>query len=456
MRDLKGLLTKYTTGLSALVLLASCSSGLNNPTGDGRIQNLSSPIVLVNDSGSVQYQSVSTGSSTVSASALLPVFLLTATIAPPPGMQATDVTYISGNAFTSYSTRDTTGLLRAGAIEHDALNLSILGITVSLGSIVQFPTTNIYQSTSDGVNLYAVGSDRNNASSTNNTYGRIFKLPLSSSKDISSIAATANLPGYAGTGVAVIGSKVYATSGTAQTSPDMGGLSILNTADLSSSAFQSLYDARGVSFSSYDLSTVYVTRAPNSSTSGDTAKVLPYTAAGAASSNTAFSLTGNNIAESKSNVIIGRNLVISSQGDKGFTVNCKTGGAWSITVPNPVVTGLTAAQTVTNSITASPGYIFAANGEAGVYVYSIQRTNALSSTICGNVTLTNLGYMKTFNTQVGNANGILSANQVSYFTLVNALNIVTAKFLLVASGNTGTSVVTMAVVAPLPTDIDDF
>ena len=137
-------------------------------------------------------------------------------------------------------------------------------------------------------------------------------------------------------------------------------------------------------------------------------------------------------------------------------MSCKGTGASLAVVPAPVVSGIATNLTVTNSVTALPGYILAANGEAGVYVYTFQKSSILNPTYCTGVTLTLLGRLSLAGSS-SYVNGELSANSVKYVPLIDVLGLISAKLVVIASGNKGVSLLNFSSLTLNGLlDVDDF
>lgn len=169
---------------------------------------------------------------------------------------------------------------------------------------------------------------------------------------------------------------------------------------------------------------------------------------------------GNSIAESKSSVQVGNTLLLASMGEQGFKVMCKSTGATLLTMNAVTVSGIASSKTVTNSVIAIPGYIFAANGEAGIYVYKFVKSSILNSNYCQGVTATLVGRLAldSDNSDSTYVNAELSANALYYVPILNVANVITSKLVVVASGNKGISLINVSALNLLGngSDVDDF
>ncbi len=445
---------KYLVGL----LLAGCAgSGSYDVTSGGRIHNLHQELTIVDPS---------VGSSGVSGQAVVSIgsVYLESQVAPVTvagtGMQASDISVNAANTYVSYSSFDTGGtVVKAGAVEHlkpyicdNPLTLLRTEYCMTSAKILSLPAADIFAAESDGTNLFAVGSTLDETDAPN--FGRIYKIGLDTNKSPVAVSSQASLPSYAGTDVAVLGSQVLVTSGTSPDTTRMGGLSVLNKADFTPVAFQQLYDARGIGYYGSTPSRVFVTRGKFDS--GNLGALVEYNADGSGSPVRTIASGGNTIAESKSSVQVGNTLLLASLGDQGFKVLCKATGAVLHSQPAVTVSGIPSTRTVTNSVVAIPGFIFAANGEGGVYVYQFQKSSILNSNYCQGVAVTLVGRL-TLGASTSYINSELSANSIHYVPVYNLLNVLTAKLLVVASGNKGTSLINVSgLTLSLGLDVDDF
>lgn len=430
----------------ALVLTGCAGGGANDET---RVTDWHQQLKIVDPSGnSLSAAAVNVG----------PIYLEASIAGLTVGgtsMQASDVFMKDMNGYISYSTRDSaTQVIKSGAIERvtayacdNPFTIDRVEYCMKLGGVLSIPQADIFSSTVEGGNLYAVGSTLDESSSPN--FGRLYRIPLDASGNPTSIGKTVVLPSYAGTSVKVAGQRLFATSGTSLDPSRVGGLSIFNLADLSAIKFQSLYDARSVSVHSGQAFVVTGKR-----DAGTPAGVVEYNADGSGSALRTISVGGNTIAESKSSVQVGNQLLLTSLGDQGFKVSCKATGATLAAIPAVTVPGLTTGNTVTNSVAAVPGYIFAANGEAGVYVYTFKKAVPLSGNYCDGVIVTLLGRLSLNDSTY--VPGELSANAVYYVPSYNLLNILVSKMVMIAAGNGGVTLLNVTNLNLFSTDVDDF
>lgn len=322
---------------------------------------------------------------------------------------------------------------------------------LSIGGFLSFPDANIFSTASDGINLYAVGTTTN--ASSDPYYGRLYKVALSGSGAPTAVSATATLPSYAGTGVAISGANALVTYGTSTNVAMMGGLASFNLSTLAQVNNQTLFDARDVMVDPANSARAFVVTGATSVSS--LGKTIEYSSDASGSAIRSITSGGNAIAESRSTILVGNQLMISTAGDAGFSVMCKATGAILATKGAPVVAGIASTNTVTNGVAAVPGYLLVANGEAGVYVYQFSKTNLLSSNLCNGVSLTLLGRLSlaASGTYV---NAELSANSIHAVNVLSILNVVTSRLLVIASGNKGISLLNVTDISLPLGGVDDF
>lgn len=217
----------------------------------------------------------------------------------------------------------------------------------------------------DGNTAYVVG-----ATSAGEIPAYLKTITLDKNGIITDSVKTYALPSFAGTGVLSTDSYVIAASG------DEGGISIFNKTTMELLSTHNQADARSIS--SYDKKGNIV------ALSGQPGRAFVYDNDGNFS--TTYSLGGNSIAGSKSTIEAGKDYFVASLGNTGFAVVCNDGTLLSA-IPAITVKGLPAANTVTNAVSTDTTYLFAANGEAGIYVYTITESGGNKGG-CKNQTLT--------------------------------------------------------------------
>ncbi|HLA69334.1 MAG TPA: hypothetical protein VJN65_06495 [Bacteroidota bacterium] len=160
---------------------------------------------------------------------------------------------------------------------------------------------------------------------------------------------------YVATDIKVSGGKIWVTSGSG--GAGTGGLTILDATTLNVITEDLFLDARSVDIS------------------GSTAAVLQGSGATLRTYNTStngfltsYYVGGATIPESKSilDVVLDRAFVAA--GDAGVRVFSFTSGTVIDSLARVTVSGLSPTVTVTNAVSISRDLLFAANGEAGVYV----------------------------------------------------------------------------------------
>ena len=371
-------------------------------------------------------------------------------------LQASDVAVKDGNFYISYSSVDVGNIpVKKGAIEHVQaypcpLNLLYSAYCLKVVSELSFSHADMFSASSDGSNLYAVGSTSDESTAPN--FARLYKIPLSgANKTMTRVTESLTLPSYAGTGVLPLtAGTLIATSGTSIDAAKMGGVSFINSNTMSILFTAPLYDARDAAWKS---GKVYVTRGKiDASNAG---AVVEYNANDHVALRT-INTGGNTIPESKSSIEAGNELLLVSMGDQGFKVVCRATGVTLLTKAAVTVSGIPASRTVTNSVVAAPGYIFAANGEAGLYVYKFEKTSLLNSNYCQGVKATLLGRlsMDSDDSDSTYINGEISANSVRYVN--GGLLGLTTKLLVIASGNKGISMVNISGLSVGLSDVNDF
>jgi hypothetical protein len=332
---------------------------------------------------------------------------LNATINPPTGEYADDIFVKGTNAYVSYNVPGATAL---GAIDQLNVTTPTAPVRTATFNSTLADINGVYVDSSN--NVYAIGGDGVNGS-------LLYQLSVSSNA-FSAISTTTYLPSFAGTGVRVWGSSLYTLTG------DTGGLNIFTPGSQTTTAVPTtaISDARGMD--QKGTSNLWVVAGGGN--------LYEMNAAGAIL-NTLTYAGANNIAESKSAVHVSSTVMAVSLGSQGAALVCMTDKNKIVTIPAPVVNGLAATSTVTNSVTFGNGLLFVANGLAGVYVYSI--TNPLINNLVGGLTGTNsaCGSMElTFqgSMDLGSANQY-SANNVYYLNGI----------LYVATGAGGFKVITV-------------
>ena len=337
-----------------------------------------------------------------------PLLTLVAEVSPPSfddiTLQATEVIIKGNKAYVSYNVA---GETMSGALEvfeiNDANNPTLISSLI-------FMDTDVNGIAVHGNELYFAGASE----SMQAMFAKVTIVGGRLTSDIRVI----DLPGYAGTDVDVSGSHVYVTSG------DDAGISIFSRPDLTLDSFHAIADARGVDVDESGAVVVYGTDAGIITFDSNTGALL-----------NDFSLTGATIPESKSTVEVKKGKAVLALGDGGTQIVCAASGDVIHKIDTPIVDGLDASLTVTNSATAYKTALFMANGEAGAYI--ALSVNSFSNNGCdvGDVTL--LGKL-----QLGESE---SVNHVLYRN----------SSLFIASGNGGLKILNVSLDADV-VDTDDL
>jgi hypothetical protein len=376
MATLLSQLSKLSGPVLMGALLSACAASQSGPAascGNDRLCQTNQNIYI--DKAGVNEASSSSSSGSVGAMGLLdpilsltPVLTLKATLAPPSiggaQLQASDITVNGTKIYVSYNTA---GAVQAGGI--DVIDVASATAPV-LKSEALYPSADIHKVTIDGTNLYAVG-----AASGVGEGAMIYKIALDAGGLLTSTRSERNLrraadseAAYAGIGVKVNGNNVYAVSG------NNGGLSILNKNDLSDVFFTPIENARDLSLGvGGDLFVV------TGKTATDEARVKRFTSTGATVVSTNVALANAQVDDGKSAVVSGSRFLIASAGFGGAKLVCVADGTAAYgtlfgTMTNPAQSGLAASLQVANAVAFGNGLVYVANGEAGVSIYSLERT----------------------------------------------------------------------------------
>lgn len=210
------------------------------------------------------------------------------------------------------------------------------------------------------------------------------KIGLSALGDLTGTVASTQLTNnvgvlaYAGISVLTSGLNIYALSG------NNGGLTILNSSDLSQVSQTQIEDARDLSRASNgDLFVL------SGKTASSEVAIQRYTSAGVLTGSP-ITISGSVADEGRSSIYTGSIAHIATAGQAGVRVICASNPSNVIgTIANPTVSGLTADKTTANAVAYGNGLIYVANGGAGVYIYGVERT--LFQSGCTGVSVAYLG-----------------------------------------------------------------
>ena len=387
--------------LSVLLAISACGSaqeaGLNS--GDPRVVWSDTPVAMGLLGNNVSLS-----------------LTLAATILPPTVSGTTldaDDVFVSGlNTYVSYNIP---GATHMGGI--DQINMTVPLLPVRTASTT-FNTSTINGVYVNGSTVYSVGAT---TGSTPTGYPAVLYTQTVGHGSFSTVASTAGLQNtYAGTAVTLWNNYLFALSGST------GGLTLLDPNTLSQISYTAISDARAASFYG-TTSDLFVVAGGGNVYDINSSGTIVHT----------ISLTGNTIPESKSTIQVGKTMVLVSLGDGGAAVVCQADQKTLATIAAPVINGISSTLTVTNAVSAGPGLLFAADGQAGVYVYSMTYGSSTTSS-CNSVSLSLLG-----NISVGSN---YSANNVKY---VNGN-------LYVATGGGGFQVMVSTLAIPIVNALLDF
>lgn len=289
-------------------------------------------------------------------------------------LQANDVIV---DGFGTYIAYNVAGSATLGAI--DLLDITQI-LSLQILTSVSSTTSEYYGLSKEGNTLYAVG-----ASDTSATGAFLSKIALSNGL-ITATKTQYDLPSYAGTDVLVTSDRVIAVSG------DNGGLRLFTKATMAVESTVSIADARSVDVMA-DGSFMALSGQPGKASVVSTAGAITRT----------MSLGGATAAGAKSSLQVGSKWSLAALGAEGVTVFCNADGSVIANAKALPPGGTATSETVTNAASSSGGLIFTANGDAGVYVYSLKDG---TTTGCGTGTLTFLGTL--------NFGNHFSANAVYY------------------------------------------
>jgi hypothetical protein len=173
------------------------------------------------------------------------------------------------------------------------------------------------------------------------------------------------LPSFAGTAVHVQNGKVWAVSGTG--GPNTGGLTVFRASDMALLTTVRLDDARGVGGSTTSGVVVVAQGTPG--------RTSVFNQSSNAQIGSTVASGGSATPEARGDVTVDGNwaFVAASEGGTRILRVGGTGGILRVTLPAPVVSGISADLRTVNGVTthsrSSDAWIFTANGEAGVYAY---------------------------------------------------------------------------------------
>jgi hypothetical protein len=167
-----------------------------------------------------------------------------------------------------------------------------------------------------------------------------------------------DLASYVATGVAVVGGKIYITSGTSDV--DEGGLTILNQETLEEISFDEFDDARDVG---YNQQSIVVMQ-------GTPGRLRVYNR-GNGELTQSYEPGGATIPESKSTIDVQSDYVYMAAGDEGMKVVDLSDGSIIYELDAVVLENMDPDLTPTNAVALNQDMVLMANGEAGLYIATI-------------------------------------------------------------------------------------
>lgn len=350
--------------ITAALMLSACGAspdGLANlPSNSGseRLTWENEPIEL--DRTGSAYSAPSSGGNSANAVTVSLNLSLIGTLTPPivngSGTYATDVIMSGTKAYVAYNTP---GVNYGGGL--DVIETLVPTLPVVTSTLVD-NTTDFSQLLVYANVLYAAGA-KDTGLSDSAIINR-YALSVLGANLTGAAPLTQIIPGYVGLGVASDGVNLYAVSG------NNGGLSIMNPTTLAISSSVALDGARDVKLRSGNVAV----------STGKTALANPlvktFSTAGAVVS-TSGAMPNAVIDEAKSSLVSGTYFHLATAGEGGTNLVCASNGTVMNTITNPVVPGLTSAQSAANAAVFYNGLVYVANGGAGIYVYALEQQNFL-------------------------------------------------------------------------------
>lgn len=325
-------------------------------------------------------------------------------------IQATSVSRRSRDAvLVSYNVRGETFM---GGIDY---LINWFGRFPSVLSSVGFTDSDVSSVSFDGRDIYLAGATDDPAFNTSASLETLrlgwFGISLAGN-------ARVDLSSFAATSVLAVDDYVYVTTG------DDGHLYALNDSDLTVAGQFALDDARWVEYDEDSDRIVVVQGTP-----GRLSLFEPGTFPGGSMNQTAtYAFPGATVPESKSAMDIAGGKAFVAAGPDGVQIVCLATGSvlGSVPRPDPASVGLPPEVVVTNAVTVEGDLMFISNGEAGVYVATVDQP--FEDTGCSAQAPTVIGRLRFDDLQ--------SVNHVDY----------ESGFLFVAAGLGGVKIVLVTVV----------
>lgn len=261
-------------------------------------------------------------------------------------LQATDIYSDGGYAYVSYNFADDP---KRGGLE--VLNVSDETNPQVISSLLYRDSDFNALWYNDG-HIYIAGADNH----TEPAFLRKFKLS-DTDNTLTGDVQTVRLTSHAGNDVAVSGDHVATTSGS------NGHLSIFNKDDLSLVS----------SIQKNNLRSVKIDRVDGTAWAliGENGTAIHHKITGEQQSEPVV-MGGANQDQAKSTIGIGRKTMLTALNEEGAKIICKSTGEELAHIPVNNPDGLDDTKAVTNAVAMYNGFMFAANGEAGVTLYIVR------------------------------------------------------------------------------------
>lgn len=270
-------------------------------------------------------------------------------------LQATDIYSDGGYAYVSYNTAGDT---KRGGIH--VLNIANPKEPKVISEL-KYSNADVSAIAYHDGDLYAVGAD----DSTEPAF--LHKYELSDdTNQLTGEFASVRLSSHAGNDVAVHGDIVAATSGSE------GHLSFFDTDDLEKIATIQQNNLRSVSFDRRN-GTAWALQ-------GENGKSFHYNSEGTKQSEPIV-IGGANLDQAKSTISVGGRTILTALNEGGTKIICKANGQVLATIPVNNPDGLDATKAVTNSASMYRGFLFTANGEAGISLYVVRAASPYSCNV---------------------------------------------------------------------------
>lgn len=191
------------------------------------------------------------------------------------------------------------------------------------------------------------------------------------------------VPSYASNHLMVDSNYYYVSSGDTN-----GGLSVFKKNDQSLKFYKEIQDSRSIGLQSCGKEVNVLTGSNASVVSFSKNKIDTLST----SSGTISAFSGANEKEARSEIVSGVDYSIISLGESGFKVICNEDKSVKAHILLPQRVGVDQGEIRTNGVSAQKGLIFAAQGGAGLYVYSFKKTGTVPVAGCQDVVVAEIGH----------------------------------------------------------------